>query len=252
MSISNVKRAFWLITPHIAAILVLSLTIRLAVWQLDRADQKTAVLAQWAQTGTIDLADQSLDELPLLSTVQAQGRFDTTRHVLLDNQTFNNHPGVHVFSLFTPTGEAGSFLINRGWQPWLRTEGAWPKFETPSETMTVTGRIANPPRVGLRLGDALPLDADQWPNLMTYLDLEEVKKVFGDQLADRIVLLAPTHPAHLTGEPWPRVNMGPERHRGYAFQWAAISVAIFIIWVGLTLRVLVFPKISSSKRRSNR
>jgi len=242
VSRSKPTRYLWLLVPHLAAILVLNLTVRLAFWQLDRADEKAELLERWARSEAVSVESKPLADLPDLSIVTARGRFEPDRHVLLDNQTRNNHPGVHVFSLFTPANGAAPFLVNRGWQPWFRTSGEWPEFETSSELVEIRGRVTRPPQTGLRLGEALPLDPDRWPNLMTYLELEQVRKVFGDRLADRIVLLDPDHPFHLSGDEWPRVNMGPDRHRGYAFQWAAISLAVLVLWVGLSLRYFVFKK----------
>jgi cytochrome oxidase assembly protein ShyY1 len=242
VSTSKPTRYLWLVVPHLAAILVLNLTVRLAFWQLDRADEKAELLERWERAEAVSVESTPLADLPDLSIVTALGRFDPERHVLLDNQTRNNHPGVHVFSLFTPSNGAAPFLINRGWQPWFRTSGEWPEFETSSAPLEIRGRVTRPPQPGLRLGEALPLDPDSWPNLMTYLELEQVRKVFGERLADRVVLLDPDHPLHLSGDDWPRVNMGPDRHRGYAFQWAAISLAVLVLWVGLTLRYFVFKK----------
>lgn len=242
---SKAKTLTWFLIPQIAAIIVLSLTVRLAFWQLDRAEEKEQRLARWDQSEPVILGDLPFDRIPDLSIVTAAGRFDPDRHVLLDNQTRNNHPGVHVFSLFTPDNGSPPLLINRGWQPWLRTDDRWPEFETTRESIQVSGRLTGPPRTGLRLGEALPLDPEQWPNLMTYLELDRVREVFGPELADRILLLDPDHDQHLNGDAWPRVNMGPERHRGYAFQWAAISAAVLILWVGLTLRFFLTRKKSS-------
>jgi len=242
---SKVKTLTWFLIPQLAAILVLSLTVRLAFWQLDRAEEKIEVLERWSRSEPIAIGMQPLEQIPDLSIVTARGQFDAHRHVLLDNQTRNSHPGVHVFSLFTPSEGSDTFLVNRGWQPWMRNSGRWPEFETASEPLQLSGRLTGPPRPGLQLGEALPLDGDNWPNLMTYLDLERVREVFGPELADRVLLLNPDHAQHLSGDQWPRVNMGPERHRGYAFQWAAISIAILILWIGLTVRYFLTRNPSS-------
>jgi len=239
---SKLKQLTWFLVPQIAAVLVLSLTVQLAFWQVDRAELKAELLDRWEQSVPVALGDQAIEQIPDLSVVTATGRFDPNRHVLLDNQTRNSHPGVHVFSLFIPSDDSPPFLTNRGWQPWLRSSGDWPEFETIDQEIQISGRLTHPPRPGLRLGEALPLDPENWPNLMTYLELERVRDVFGSALADRVLLLDPEHNLHLSGDEWPRVNMGPERHRGYAFQWAAISLAVLILWVGLTLRYFIAKK----------
>ncbi|AKS41894.1 SURF1 family protein [Wenzhouxiangella marina] len=248
MSTPKVLSVLRAVIPHLAAILMLSLTVRLAFWQLDRAEEKAQLLAEWERAGVSELDGRDPAELPRLSSIRAQGRFDPQRHLLLDNQIRNNFPGVHVFSLFQPDDGAPPFLVNRGWQPWQRNAGSFPEFQTPLDRVTIEGRVAPPPRVGFRLGEARVLDPEDWPALVTYLDLDRVREVFGDELSDRILLLDPSDPAHLSGDPWPRVNMGPEKHRGYAFQWAAISAAILVLWLGLSLRKLIHSRRASGSR----
>lgn len=127
-------------------------------------------------------------------------------------------------------------MVNRGWQPWDRTAGRMPSFPTPTDSVAITARVSDAPRVGLQLGEAAELDASSWPNLMTYFDHQRIEDALGERLAEDVLLLDPDHPAHLSGDQWQRVNMGPERHIGYAFQWASIGLAIFLIWIALAYR----------------
>ncbi|RFP68968.1 SURF1 family protein, partial [Wenzhouxiangella sp. 15190] len=203
----------WL--PHLAALLVILLCARLAVWQFDRAEEKHNLLESWEQAGAVTL-DESAGQQAVYTRVRSTGRFDPSRHVLLDNQIRGGQPGVHVFTPFQPENTARTWLVNRGWHPLTNRQGALPEIETPSESLEITGRIVNPPRVGRQLGDARSLDADNWPNLVTYLDLERVETALGAELAERVILLQPDHPAHLTGDAWQPVNFGPDRHRAYA------------------------------------
>ncbi len=231
--LTRIRLRTWL--PHMVAVLVLLGCGRLAMWQMDRAEEKQALLDQWETAPSASLAENDLDNY---TPVSGTGRFDPTRHVLLDNQVRNNHPGVHVFTPFHPDDSDRIVLVNRGWQPYDRRSGQWPEFETETASIDLSGRISPPPRVGIQIGRAEPLDAEQWPNLMTYFDLEHLQEAFGPELADRVLLLDADHPAHLTGDEWRPVTMGPERHRGYAFQWTSIGIVVFLIWIILTIRAL--------------
>jgi surfeit locus 1 family protein len=71
---------------------------------------------------------------------------------------------------------------------------------------------------------------------MTYYDTELIRQALGAEVAEEVLLLDPQHPAHLTGDEWRPVNMGSERHMGYAFQWVAIGTAVLLIWLILTYR----------------
>lgn len=222
--------------PHLAAMLVLAACFRLALWQLDRADEKQVLIDQWEHAPAASLLpDQRHEDY---TRVSARGRFDPSRTILLDNQVRNNHPGVHVFTPFQPEASEHIFLVNRGWQPFERRSGQWPQFDTPEALIEIDGRISPPPRVGLQLGQALPLDPQNWPNLMTYFDIERIQEALGPQVSARVILLDPDHPAHLSGDPWRLINMGPERHVGYAFQWGSIGLAVLTLWIILTVRSL--------------
>lgn len=223
------------ILPHLAALVVLALCLKLALWQLDRADDKDELLSDWQNAPAITLDRDDSVRPGRYARVTATGHFDTERHVLLDNQVRNMNAGVHVFTPFRPTGSDRTWMINRGWQP-MPQRSSLPEFETEAGEITIRGRLAEPPRVGLEIGRAAPLDAERWPNLMTYFDPDSIRQVLGDQVQDQVILLNPDHPAHLSGDEWQPVTFGPERHRAYAFQWMTIGAVVLVIWLTLTIR----------------
>ncbi|MFP4207627.1 MAG: SURF1 family protein [Wenzhouxiangella sp.] len=234
MSRAKLKTRAWL--PHLAALACVLLCARLALWQVDRAELKEQRLAQWQDMPAIALDPE---RAPIrFSTITARGQFDQQRHVLLDNQIRNGQAGVHVFTPFRPESSNTIYMVNRGWLPWDRHNNTGPNFTTPSRAVEITARVSDAPRVGLKLGEAAALDPETWPNLMTYYDVERIRDVLGPTVADDILLLAPEHSAHLTGDAWQAVNMGPERHMGYAFQWLSIGLAVAILWLVLSLRKL--------------
>jgi surfeit locus 1 family protein len=231
--IPNLSKLFRQLVPHLAAILVLVLCARLALWQVERAGQKQLLVDQWASAPAGALVD--FVKLEHFARASGPGQFDPQRHVLLDNQVRQNHPGVHVFTPFI-LENGDTVMVNRGWQPWDRRAGSLPELETPESSLIISGRVSEPPRVGFQLGSASPLDPGAWPNLMTYYDSDLISSALGASVADRVLLLDPDHPAHLSGDAWPAVNMGPERHIGYAVQWASIGTAVLLIWIFLSYR----------------
>ncbi len=224
-----------LVIPHMVAMLVIVLCVNLALWQADRANDKEALLADWDDAASISLTATEIGELERYTRISAEGVFDPERHVLLDNQVRNMRPGVHVFTPFQPTGTDRIWMVNRGWQP-MPQRGIFPEFETPGGMHEIIGRLSDPPRVGVQIGSAEALDSQNWPNLMTYFEIERIREVFGSDLQDQVILLDPEHPAHLSGDEWQPVTFGPERHRAYAFQWISIAIAVLIIWLTLTIR----------------
>lgn len=232
-TVTAVKR----IVPHLTAAIVIVLCAHLSLWQIDRAADKQQRLDAWQEASPVELSGDAPESL-LHRPVAARGRFDPERHVLLDNQMRNHHSGVHVFTPFRPEGRDEIWLVNRGWQPMTRRAGGMPQFDTPPGVVAIQGRLAEPPDVGLRLGQSRELDDENWPHLVTYFDLERIRPVFEQPVRSSVILLDPDHPAHLSGDEWRPVTFGPERHRAYAFQWAAIGSAVLIVWIALTLRSL--------------
>lgn len=224
------------LVPHLAAIIVIALCVKLALWQAGQAESKEALLAAWSDAPPVDLhrtTDRSHDQY---QRVSAQGRFDPRRHVLLDNQLRHGRGGVHVFTPFSPANSDRIWLVNRGWQPLEHRDGDLPAVETPAGSLNIRGRLSEPPRVGLQIGHAETLDPEHWPNLMTYFDLDRIREALGDGVEDRVILLDPDHPAHLTKDGWQPVVFGPDRHRAYVFQWLSIALTVFIIWLVLSIR----------------
>lgn len=232
----RIRRILLGVLPHLAALIVIAGCLKLASWQMDRAEFKQGLLTAWTDAEAVDLSRIGAETDERYLRVDSRGHFDTRRHILLDNQIRHGHAGVHVFTPFKPERSDRIWLVNRGWQPLPDRDAGPPAFDTDERTVSIRGRLSEPPRVGLQIGRAEPLDPDNWPNLMTYFDLERIRDVLGGNVQDRIILLDPDHPAHLTGDDWQPVVFGPERHRAYAFQWLSIGAVVLLIWLVLTVR----------------
>lgn len=228
------------VVPHITALAVISGCVWLMLWQIDRADDKQAVLERVASAPTLDLS--TIDASTATpARVSGRGRFDARRQILLDNRVHERQPGVHVLTPWI-FGNGETILVNRGWAAWPDRSRPRPDPQPPA-TASLGGLLVDPPEVGLRLGESLPLNRDDWPNLMTYHEAEPLQAMFGERLLPQVIQLDPAHPAHLTGTPFPVVTFGPERHLGYAFQWGLMAAVVTAIWIGLTVR---------SRKRTNR
>ncbi len=229
----SVRSALRAIVPHLAAALVVAACLWLMTWQIDRADDKRARMAEVAAAPTVGLSDVNADT-PTPTRISGAGRFDDGRQVLLDNRVFNRQPGVHVLTPWI-LDDGRIVLVDRGWAAWPDRSAPRPD-PAPPQTERIDGLLVAPPEVGLRLGETAPLDPDDWPNLLTYHDDGPLRAAFGDALLPQVVQLDPAHPGHLTGTHWPVVTFGPERHIGYAVQWGLMAAVVAAIWIGLTLR----------------
>ena len=206
---------------------------RLGAWQLERAAEKQATLDAFAAAPALPL-DQALRSPADWSRVRVQGRFDARRHLLLDNQLHEGRAGVHVFTPFQ-VDDRSWLMVNRGWLP-LADRRRLPAVDTPTDTLTLHGRLAPPPVPGRQLGEADRLAPDRWPQLVTYYRPADVSAALGETLPRRVLWLDADAPAGFQARDWQPVAMPPRRHVGYAVQWFALALTALVIWVVLGVR----------------
>src|SRR5690606_12915045 len=95
--------------PTLAVLLLLPLLLGLGFWQLDRAEQKRAWLAQLAAAAQQEAVNLNAvqPDYPAVAQrrVEARGRYDADRQLLLDNQIRAGRQG---YLVLTPLRLAGS------------------------------------------------------------------------------------------------------------------------------------------------
>jgi cytochrome oxidase assembly protein ShyY1 len=140
---------------------------------------------------------------------------------------------VHVLTPFYNDG-GEVILVNRGWLP-LTDRTALPAVTTPAESVQIKGRLAPLPIVGRKLGEPDRLDGS-WPQLVTYLEIEDVAAGLDEELVPRLIWLDSQDKHGFQGRDWSPVVMTPQRHRAYAFQWFSLATAAVIIWIVVGMR----------------
>ncbi len=222
------------------ALLTMTGFCSLGVWQLDRAKQKEAMLAEAnaVLAAPVPLALAAASDPARAGSydwAQGKGRFTSAPAVLLDNQGFQGRPGIRVLRVFQPDAVAMPLLVDLGWLP-LPGDRRLPVIDSWPDTQFVAGLLAPPPSAGLASAVAVP-QADG-NLLVTSLD----RAVLGAAL--KLPALAPRllrlDPALRIGyardlEILPN-TLAPERHLGYAVQWFGLALAVFITALVLTLR----------------
>jgi cytochrome oxidase assembly protein ShyY1 len=222
------------------AVVVVALFCRAGMWQMDRAEQKRAMLAESRKV----LAERKA--LPLSAAADparrtaydwaaGEGRFASTPAVLLDNQSRGDRAGIRVYRVFLPATAAPPLLVELGWLP-LPGDRKLPVIDNPPGPMRVAGLLAPPPSPGIA-GSQAALQADG--NLLAIgLDrtmLADALKM--PTLAPRVLKLDPAlkfgYGRDLDILP---NTLPPERHLGYALQWFGLALAVLVTAVVLTLR----------------
>jgi surfeit locus 1 family protein len=225
------------IRPSLPATLTLvaltALFAGLGRWQWHRAAEKQAIMAEFTSAPRISTLTRPANGLRF-SQVTLTGRFDTERHILVDNRVNQGRPGVHVLSVFETT-EAGAVLVNRGWLP-MPDRRRLPVVATPAGAVRISGRLDRLAPPGRQLGPPDRLSRDAWPQLVTYPDLDAIASALGSDLYPLVLLLDAHSPAGFAGRDWQPVFMTPQRHRAYALQWFALAATAVVAWLLLGWR----------------
>ena len=207
---------------------------RLGWWQLERKTEKQLLFEQFGN-GPVLSIEQALEHDKKFARVEAYGRYDPSRHVLLDNKILNGRTGVHVLTPFT-LDNGTRILVNRGWLPLPLDRRSLPQVETDDAMRTISGILNKPSTGGPRIGEPDILVVDRWPQLVTYLDLDSVSVALNTPLEPWLLQLEPEDESGFAGRQWQAAVMGPEVHGAYALQWFSLAAAAFIIWLTLGVR----------------
>lgn len=211
---------------------------RLGLWQIHRADEKEALLAQYAagEHSIVDLTVADAPALPRYQQVRVRGRYDPGHQILLDNMPWQNgRPGYRVV---TPLDmEQGWVLVDRGWVPMGATRAEIPDTTVSADGREVTGRFTTMPRAGISLGAGDAGPAGPWPRVLSFPQHDELERVLGRKLIDGLVLLDPDQPDgyQRAWQAQVQSTFGPGRHIAYAVQWFAFALAAIVMYVVVSL-----------------
>lgn len=224
-------RPGWL--PSLLVLVLLPLLIGLGGWQLQRAEEKRALLAEQAervQAPVLDLRELEAAGETAFRRVRLVGAFDARHSLLLDNRQRGGRVGVELLQPFLDRPSGRWVLVNRGWLPWPERRTP-PAFDTPQGELQLLATVYRPPGQAFLLGDGAP--GEGWPRLVNAVDAPALWRALErDGLAEEL-RLAPG-PASYVGD-WPVVAMGPEKHLGYAVQWFALAATLLglYLWFGV-------------------
>ena len=222
------------VMPSLVVLLLLPLLLSLGAWQLQRADEKSALLdrqeaRRQAPAQAIGELEQSADLA--FRRVLLRGYFDAEHSLLLDNRTRDGRAGVELLQPFYDQPSGLWLLLNRGWLP-------WPDRRTPVAFSTPSGALQLQAWIYVAPGETFQLQADQpgnsWPQLMTRIDTHGLWQQLGRAGWPFELRLLPGPAAYQAQ--WAVVAMGPEKHLGYAVQWFAMALALACLFIYFGIR----------------
>ncbi len=225
----------WL--PATATLLGLMLFVYLGLWQSGKGDRLEAELAQHAarhQLGPVRVGVGLVDAEQLRDApITVTGQFDAQQQFFLDNRQENGLPGVHVITPLKIDGSDIRILVNRGWVGWANGRGVLPSVAVPTGQVTVTGLAFVPSTKKFFL---MPDHPEASAQLWSRLDLARFA-THSQHAVQPVVLLQNSGDANDTlirrwDPPENRVGM----HRGYAFQWFGMALALIIFYLVASLK----------------
>ncbi|HEU0041108.1 MAG TPA: SURF1 family protein [Jiangellaceae bacterium] len=225
----------WLVRTLAGLVLVL-VFVRLGVWQLDRAEQRSERNA--VVEANVDAAPVPADELleagePIdrgeeWRQVELTGRYDVEHQLVLRLRPLDGNPGVHVL---TPlVGASGTaLLVDRGF---VAVDG--PATEIPDVPAPPAGEVDVIARVR-QSEEGRGTGGDPAQGRIRYIDVEELAgtmpyAIYGAW--SELISESPEPAQPLTALPPPSTDAGP--HLSYAIQWflfACIGIGGFIVLV---------------------
>ncbi len=223
----------------LVTLLLLGLLMSLGFWQLDRAAQKRALLADYNtdRDSTVIQLEPGLQSYRDFNyqSASAAGHYDAVRQFLLDNRTHNGRVGYHVLTPFMLRDSGAAVLVNRGWIDLGGSRDRLPDPAVDSGARTVLGRIKLPPSDSFTLGQEEPRTG--WPYRIQRVDTQKLAQELGYPLLPVVLLLAPDQEAGFVRD-WEPLRFGPERNVGYAVQWFGLAAALLVIYLVVNTRKL--------------
>ncbi len=233
--------------------------LRLGIWQLDRAEQKTEILNQlkaYATLPPVDLVSmlsEFSDEMRFRNVI-AQGRYLADKSIYIDNQVVAGQVGYRVFTPFllanakTQKQPTTTIMVDRGWVSVGESRSQLPTFKTSVETLTLSGRLNTAPSKPPIWNDKYSVSEGQ---LWQYLPLQEYALQMHLSVLPLVLELAPEPSSNELKQQFKRIwaDISDEwvaKHQGYAFQWFAMAVAFSIACLVLLLRHNATSKNQSS------
>jgi surfeit locus 1 family protein len=218
-------------------IVLIAMLISLGRWQLHRAAEKRVLFDSFAAGAEAARPiDLNTPKVPRYSQVEADGHYDDTRQILIDNMVNAERAGYFVITPFA-LQDGGWVLVNRGWVPLGQSRAERPLIPVAADARHIRGRADNLPSPGIRMGTpAAP--APPYPvvaDFPTHAQVAQLLKESSWTPAADLILLDPKEPDGYVRD-WAAPGFPPMRHIGYAVQWFSLALALLVIYIVTNVR----------------
>jgi surfeit locus 1 family protein len=222
-----------------AVAILLPLLLYLGYWQLQRAEEKRLLQAEYDARAHNTLVKveprlQRAEELQFYKVV-AKGRYETDHQVLLDNRVQQGQVGYQVITPLRLEDSDVRILVNRGWIPLGEDRAHVPVIDTPKGPQEIIGLATLPSEKFFTLGNP-EKTSQHWQTVWQNLDMHRYTTAVPYPVQPVIVLLDPESTAGGFIREWGRLDAGIAVHQGYAFQWFMLAATLLVIYLFSGLR----------------
>mgnify|MGYP000668581412 CR=1 FL=1 len=221
------------------------LTLRLGYWQLERSEEKKALLSMMDQRFSSPSVVLDIRE-PILAfrPYNLIGRFEE-KHYLLDNRIRDGQVGYEIISPFYVNGDKdlAYIMVNRGWVKASKYRDQLPVINSPVGMIGLQGYFHETDGKVPVLKETLAIEG--WPKRIQQVSWDafsqqqtgellfeyEFRLVEKDRPNDDLI-----ESAHYKLG-WPRTSILPEKHTAYAYQWFALAIVLLILAISATYKI---------------
>ncbi|CAA0111242.1 SURF1 family protein [Zhongshania aliphaticivorans] len=221
----------------LAIILILPVLVSLGCWQLRRADEKQALLANFEERRLLPAVNVTgLDDFLNYRPAYAEGKFDSEKYWLLDNRISHGRFGYEIMAVFI-LNDGKELLVDRGWIAGDASRRTLPVVSIPEGLVRISGELYRSDEKNFSLGSEIQT---VWPRRQQWLDINTAKQEFENMLPTSLRLDGSSVGALQTERLI--VNVSPAKHTGYAVQWFGMAIALGIIFIFLNTNLAVLLK----------
>ncbi len=237
----------WCFSPKLLtsflALIFIYLFVSLGFWQLDRAEQKRALYAEFENRQSAEALDfnqkknNQLDKEALIwKRLKVRGEFLEQYQILLDNQVNDTFAGYYVYTPFKLDQSNDVVLVNRGWLKANTSERTMPpELVLTKGAVEIKAVVKDVPKTGLLLKELPPERMTETIYRVQRIKIKELEKLTSTKLLPYIIRLEPES-KHGYVRKWRLPGSGENVHYGYAFQWFAFATVLLIIYLVLNIK----------------
>jgi surfeit locus 1 family protein len=234
----------WCFSPKLITsfltLIFLYLFVSLGFWQLDRAEQKRTLYAEFQDRQSADAVNlvnsYKLEKEALIwRKARANGFFLEQYQILLDNQVQDTEAGYYIYTPFKLAQSNKYVLVNRGWLLADTNRSIVPKLTPAISEIDIYGVVKDIPKTGLLLKELPPEKMDEGIYRVQKININEIEELTNIKLLPYIIRLEPESEYGYVRK-WRLPGSGESTHTGYAFQWFTFAAVLLIIYLVLNIK----------------